>query len=228
MDFFTVGKIALYCESIAHRIEGRSSGQTKVVDLALKVEPFTNQLAAAMDDEYAHVKRLLFKLGDGSPVRDMRSIEFRPPFERQNLIVFATPDTTEPSICLPQAKITKLRARSKKDGDGWVLYLYVSFGPVSKTELEFVNDWYTQQRFVTFEQAEPSLEFEDEDGERLTESDEKARQAAPMFDDQGDETPDEDSEATTQAKRAAPAARQRLHSHAQGKKKANRRARAEA
>lgn len=217
MDLFTVAKIPVYCEGIAHRLEKRRGDEVKVVDLTLKLEPFTPQLASALDqDEYGFIKRALFKIGDASPVTDVRAIEFRAPSERQQLICFASPNTEVPSIALDQCKVTKIRARCQKDASGWVLYLHVSFGPLGKSELEYVNAFYTEQRFVSWSAAEPSLDFDDDgDGDEEGEdADVKASRPAMEFDDPRD---DHDSEATADAKRTV-GSRQRLHSH-QTKKK---------
>lgn len=181
MKLFTVGKIPMYCESITHRLERRKDHDVKVVDLTLKIEPFNAQLAAAMDqDEYGFVKRVLFKLADGEPNVDLRVVEFRPPGERQNLICYATPDSPEASIGLVHAKVTKIRARGSKDAQGWTFYVRVSIGPLSKTELEYVNAWYTEQRFVVWEAAEPSLEFEDDDGDTTTNGKEQLDGGGPL------------------------------------------------
>lgn len=181
MKLFSVAKVPMYCEGISHRIERRKAGDAKVVDLALKVQPFTAQLAAALDSaEYGFVKRLLFKQSDATPVRDFKDVGFKLPVGRQKLICFASPDTTKASIALDQVKVTKLRVRGQKDGDSWVLYVHASFGPLGKAELEYVNAFYAEQRFVTFEEAEPSLEFDEQDDE----ADEVAEPSrpAPMFD----------------------------------------------
>lgn len=206
MRLFSVGKVPVYCEGIAHRLEKRRGEDVKVVDLTLKIEPFTTDLASALDqDEYGFVKRMLFKITDGTPMGDLKSVEFIPPGDRQKVTCYATPDTEVPSIAFDQCKVTKIRARSQKDASGWVLYLYLSFGPLSRTELEYVNAYYTEQRFLTFDEAEPSLAFEDDgEEEALTDADEKARQAAPAA--------EEDSPATTDAKRSV-GVRQRTHSH---------------
>lgn len=183
MDLFTVAKIPMYCESIAHRMEKRKDHDVKVVDLALKIQPFTPQLAAALNqDEYGFVKRTLFKMSNGDPTVDLRSVEFRPPSDRQDLLCFAAPDINNKSISLTHAKITKIRARSSKDANGWVLYVNVSFGPLSKEELMWVNDFYTAQSFITFRESEPSLEFTDDDSDADAEPDGGGR-PAPMFDD---------------------------------------------
>lgn len=164
MDLFTVGKIPVYCDGITHRLETRKSGETKVVDLTLKIQPFTGQLAAALDPaEYGFVKRVLFKMDSGDPTVDLRAAEFTPPGDRQRLTCYATSDSTEPSIVIDHAKVTKLRARRGKEVHGWTLYVGVSFGPLSKDELAWANQFYTSQSFITFEEAEPSLDFTDDD-----------------------------------------------------------------
>lgn len=191
MNLFTVSKIPVYCEGITHRIERRKSGDTKVVDLTLKIAPFTAQLATALNqDEYGFVKRTLFKMASGDPVVDLRAVEFLPPGDRQRLTCFAAPDTDAASICLDQVRITKIRARSSKDAQGWTLYIGVSFGPLDKNELEYVNRFYTSQAFITWEEAEPSLEFTDDEA---TDDEPPVGLApgrpAPMFDDDGTELP---------------------------------------
>lgn len=223
MKLFDVAKVPTYCEGIAHRIERRKSGEVKVVDLTLKIDPFSDQLASAIDQaEYGFVKRMLFKQSNAEPVRDVRTIEFKPPADRQNLTCYMATDLDK-GFVLEQVKVTKMRVRSQKDGDRWVLYLYVSFGPLSKAELEFVNAFYTEQRFITWAEAEPSLEFEsDGDGEDLTDADEKARERQePMWTDGDEKNPRKPK----RSNRSAPKANRRLHSH-QSKKKTSRGARA--
>lgn len=183
MDLFTVGKIPMYCESISHRLERRKDSEVKVVDLALKVTPFTPQLAAALNqDEYGFVKRTLFKMSDASPTVDLRSVEFRPPSDRQDLHCFAAPDVSRESIRITHAKVTKIRARSSKDANGWTLYINVSFGPLDKNELAWINDFYTGQSFISWSESEPSLMFNDEGDDADVEPDGGGR-PAPMFDD---------------------------------------------
>lgn len=214
MDLFTVAKIPMYCEGITHRMEKRRGGhEVKVVDLALKLEPLSAQLATALNqDEYGFVKRTLFKMASGDPVIDLRAVEFRPPSDRQKLMCFASPDTEVASIAFDQVKVTKIRARSSKDATGWTLYVHVSFGPVDKIELAYVNDFYTGQRFITWEEAEPSLDFTDDEGDEDEHEpgdviDGRSR-PAPMFDDDApaaDASADED--AAREAEEPADAAR---------------------
>lgn len=157
MRLFTVAKVPMYCEGITHRIERRKSGDTKVVDLALRIEPFTTQLASALDPSYGFVRRMLFSMNNAEPVTELKAVEFKVPGERQQLTCFAAPDVSVASIALSQVKITKIRARKPKEGTAWVVYVYASFGPLGKDELEYINRFYTTQAFITFEQADPTL-----------------------------------------------------------------------
>jgi len=165
MELFTVGKIGCYLDAITHRLDKRKGvgDDVKIIDLKLRIQPFTAQMAAALDPSlYAFVRRMLFRQGDGAPLTDYKAIEFKPPSDRdrQLLTVFASPDTTQASIAFHECKVGKLIARGQKNVDGWALIVRVNFGPVDKAELEYVNDWYTEQRFVTFKPAHPSLDFD--------------------------------------------------------------------
>jgi hypothetical protein len=189
MKLFTVPKVPCCCDAVTHRLERRKDHEVKVVDLTLRVQPFTAQLAAALDPkEYAFVKRYLFKQSDGSAIVDLKAAEFRLPNGRQKLSVFPASDIATPSIVFDQVKVMKLRVRTQKNVDGWALVVKVSFGPASKQELEAVSGWYTEQRAVTFDEAEPSLEF-DADEEEAEETPRRRPRAEPMFDTDADGRP---------------------------------------
>jgi hypothetical protein len=186
MQLFTVPKVGVHCDGIGHRLETRADHVEKIIELTLRVQPFTAQLAAALDpDWYGFVKRFLFKQGDGSAITDVKSIEFKPPSDRQLVTAFASTDTVKASIAFDQVKVTKIRARTEKGIDGWALIVHVSFGPVGRAELEYVNAWYTEQRFLSFEAADPSL-FAGGDSDGNDDAEEEPPPAdgppAPMFD----------------------------------------------
>lgn len=214
MRLFTIGKIPLFCDGIGHRLEKRKGGdEVKVVDLTLRIQPFTAQLAAALDpDGYGFIKRMLFKATSGDPISDLRSVEFRVPGDSQKLIVFASNDTTEPSIAFDQVKVTKVRARTEKGVDGWALIVGVTFGPVGRAELEYVNEWYTGQRCVTWDEGEPFLDFEPGDDED-PEADKPVQRVAPMWDDDAPAARDADTPATRDAKRSVETARKPMSRH---------------
>lgn len=163
MQLFTAKKIAMYCESAIHRVEQRANGDVKVVELVLRIDDFDAQLASALNqDTYGVVKRTLFRMSDDEPVLDLRAVEFAPLAARQQMHCYETPDNARAAIVFDQVKVTKVRAKLAKGATVWTFYVHVAFGPVSKTELEYVSRFFASELFTTWEAAEPSLEFEAE------------------------------------------------------------------
>ena len=74
--FDTDEKIGIYCDSFNPRIEKRKDGETKVIDLTLRVQPLTPELAATIAGGDNLIKKTLFKLTDGAVVRDLNSVAF--------------------------------------------------------------------------------------------------------------------------------------------------------
>lgn len=78
MKLFSVAKVPVFCDAVGHRLDKRRGQDVKVIDLALRVQPFTAQHAAALDqDAYAFVKRMLFKVNSGDPIGDLKAVEFK-------------------------------------------------------------------------------------------------------------------------------------------------------
>ena len=190
-DLFNGKIVGVYLDAITPGMEKRKSGDTKVVHLALRVAPFTSALAAAIDDGIAPsdpIKPLLYKLSDGEQKGVIGRLALKLGVPRQRVLVYASSDTVVESIAFHLAQITGITVRGSKDGGGYVLTCRATFGPVGKTELEYLYDWYLGQRFAKFDQAEPSLEFSVEDGtEQPSDADEKARESRPAmeWDDDG-------------------------------------------
>jgi hypothetical protein len=156
MRLFDDDKIGCYLDDIGHRVEKTKDGkEIKVVDLTLRVQPFTPAVAEALDPD---VRSLLFGLGDGEPKPKIKAVEFRLPIPRQVVDVFVLPEgDVPPGIRFIDVEISGPRARTEKGVDGYGFVFYASFGPVSARELEFVCAWHTQQRFLTFQAQMPSL-----------------------------------------------------------------------
>ena len=160
MKLFSVPKVGLFLDGITHGTETRDGDEVKIVTLTLRATPMSAQLASAMPGP---VRLALFKSTEGGDVRaHLRRVEFDLGVPRQELEVFATSDTEDPSISFDQAKVVKALARIDKNVTGWSLVVKVSFGPVDKVELEYIEAWRLGQRFVTFHEADPSL-FPDDD-----------------------------------------------------------------
>ena len=177
MRLFELAKIPMYCDQITHGIESRSGDEVKIVTLTLRVQPFSAELATAIERS---VRATLFKLNHPEPQPHLKRVEFRLGVPRQKLIVFAASDTTTPSICFDQTKIVQTYARTQKDVNGYAFVVKLSFGPVGKTELEYLQDWLLGQRCVTTEAAEPGLFAEDDEDDAF---EPEPQRPAPMFDD---------------------------------------------
>lgn len=157
MRLFDDDKIGCYLDAIGHRIERtKDQKEIKVVDLTLRVQPFTPANAVALDPD---VRVLLFSMTDGTPKTKIGSVSFRLPTVKQAIDVFLLPELEAAALALMDVEISGIRARTEKGVDGFALIFDASFGPVSAKELEYVCDWQGQQRFLTFRPQQPALDF---------------------------------------------------------------------
>lgn len=190
---FATAKVPLYLETIIHGTEKRRGEDVKIVTLVLRVQPFGPELAASLDEgvQASHgVKPLLFSLNKAEQKSVVRRLDVALGCPRQQLLVFASSDTVKESIAFEQVKIGGTYARTQKDAEGYAFVFRASVGPLGRRELEFIQDWHLGTRFVTFQQAEPSLEFADASGDEDegTDQDQKARQPAPAVEWEDDGT----------------------------------------
>ena len=156
MRFFDDDQVGCYLDHIDHRVEKTKDGkEIKMVDLTLRVQPFTPELAVALDPD---VRALLFSLGDATPKPKLKAAHFALTVPKQQLTIAMVPEL-EGSIVLADCDVSDVRARTEKGVDGFGLVFYVSYGPASPRDLEYVCDWLTQQRFVTFVPQQPALDF---------------------------------------------------------------------
>ncbi len=158
MRLFDDDKIGVYLDDIGHRVEQtKDKKELKMIDLTLRVQPFTPELATSLDPD---VRALLFNLGDAEPKKKIKSLEFKLQVPNQRLEVFMLPELDEPTLVLHDVEITGVRARTEKSVDGYGLVFYASWGPVGRDEIEACIAWHTQQRFITCTPQEPALDFE--------------------------------------------------------------------
>jgi hypothetical protein len=158
MRFFDTDHIGCYLDDIGHRVEKTKDGkEIRMVDLTLRVQPLTVELAQSCDPD---VRSLLFSLSDALPKGKIKAIHFALPVPRQAVAVRLVPEVDDAAILIPDVEISDVRARVEKGVDGYALVFYASFGPVSARDLEYLCTWHTQQRFATFQPQEPALNFE--------------------------------------------------------------------
>jgi hypothetical protein len=161
VNLFSVKKIGVFCDGIRHHNETRKSGDVKVITLQLRVFPFDHKLATALADI---VRNTLFKLNHPDPKLEIASVEFKLQTDRQQLLVFASTDTPEASICFDQVKIWHVRSKRRNDATVYALSFDATLGPVGDRELAYAEAWRGTQRAVTFNAAAPNLDFEEVDG----------------------------------------------------------------
>jgi hypothetical protein len=196
---FSVNKVGLFLDTYAPGSEKRREETAKVIKATFRLQPFDAKLAGAVDEglsDNSGVRAALFKLNNPEPKPHIERLNFNLSCPRQNMEIFASPDTDESRIVLLQVKITGTYARIQKDMDGFAFVFNGTFGPVDRATLEYIHAWHGTQRFVTFEESEPSLEFSDEEAEDDEGDDTEpfANRPAPMFDDE-DELPSDGVEA---------------------------------
>jgi len=214
---FSVPKIGLYLDGFAPGLEKRRDESVKIIKATFRLQPFDAKLATAIDDglsDNSGVRAALFKLSSVEPKPHIERLNFGLSCPRQNMEVFASPDTDESRIALLQVKIGSVYARTQKDLDGYAFVFSGSFGPLDRATLEFLQHWYTSQQFVTFTESEPSLEFSDEVSEDDEDDEPFANRTPPMFDDAEEPSPGVDA-----AKKAS-TDRRREKAHHYPKKKA--------
>lgn len=188
---FSTGKIAIFCDTYAPGVEKRKGDVVKIMTATFRVQPFDAKLATSIDDglsDNSGVRAALFKLNHPDPKPHLDRVNFTLACPRQNMIIFASPDTDESRVGFLQVKIAGIYARTQKDVDGYALVFTGAFGPLGRTELEYLHAWHRTQRFVTFEESEPSMEFEDSDDEGADENQAPPR-PKPMWDESDEPDP---------------------------------------
>lgn len=165
MRLFDDDHIGCYLDDIGHRVEKTKDGkEIRMVDLTLRVQPLTVELAHALDED---VRALLFTLGDALPKDKIKAIHFALSVPRQAVSVRLVPEADDGALLLTDAEISGVRARVEKGVDGYALVFYVSVGPIGARDLEYFVGWHTQQRFLTFHPQEPVLDFSGADPSRV-------------------------------------------------------------
>ena len=158
MRLFDTDRIGCYLDHIDHRIEKTSEGdEIKMIDLTLRVQPFTPELAVALDPD---VRALLFTMTDAAPKPKIKALSFELTVPRQALAIYLMPESEVGALALADIEISGLRARTEKGVDGFGLVFYASFEHSNSEELEYLCEWLTQQRFLTFTAQQQALPFE--------------------------------------------------------------------
>lgn len=182
MDLFKSEKVPVILRAWSGATEkAPQHDETKVVKVTLDVQ-LTSALASAFLPGDGELKNVAFKAaGDGSVRPFLRTAGFNIPMKKQRLVVISTPDS-EGGICFDHVRLMKT-VSLRIDLKTATLVLRATVGPCGPQEYAYLGDWHRTQRFVTFTEADPALEFNPSD------ADEKARRPVPTpeFVDERDE-----------------------------------------
>jgi hypothetical protein len=222
---FKTGKVGAFVDTYSPGIEKRRGEDISVVTVKFRVQPFDAKLATALDDGVggdSNIRPTVFTMsGNADPKPNFTRHDFKlSSLPRQNLELFPAPDTEASRIALTQAKISGCYVRTQKDINALALIFKATFGPVGRDELEMIHSLHRSQTFITFQEAEPLLDEEDDGEDDGTDAEQKAQQPidgrVPMWED---EAPAPSPAAKRKARKNV---NRKLHSHAGGKKKARR------
>lgn len=153
MKLFSVAKVGMFLDSITHGSEKREEEDVKIVTLTLRLPELTSQAASALPEG---LKSTLFRTS-GALKPYLGRVEFRFGLPRQLLKLYASPDTGVETIAFDQAKVVSTYTRVDKDSTVAQFVAKLSFGPLSKNELAYIEAWRLNERWITFEEAEPGF-----------------------------------------------------------------------
>ena len=154
MRLFDHDHLECWLDTIAHRVD---KDDVKVLDLTLRVEPFTAELATGIDEDF---RTLLFSAKKPVPKPNIKSMEFIMPIAPQRLLVRVARDVAAGELALNDCAIDKIRAKRPKDKSEYLFTCRASLLRPSARELEFVIKWHTESRFVTFVELQADLAFD--------------------------------------------------------------------
>jgi len=188
---FNVGKVGLFVDAVSLGKEKRKGGEEcTVLKVSLRCEPFTPAHASAIDDGLGgdhNIRTAIFKTTTAEPKPHLERVNLSLDCPRQRLDLYASPDTDSSRLCFDQAKIDGFYVRTQRDSNVLAAVFTASFGPFGRDEMEACAQYFRSQMFVTFEEAEPSLLFdEDSDDEQPVPSGPQAIAAPPMWDEAAD------------------------------------------
>lgn len=170
MRLFDMDAVGVFLDTYSPRGEKTTEGETAVLDLTLRVQPFTPALATSFD---TRVRAKIFSLSEATQDPMIAELKLRgidPP--KQDVTVFLLPENKRAAVAFFDVECSDFRVRAEKGVDGYALVFYATVGPLGAEELEEIYKWHRQQRFLTFNKSQSVLNFE-------AKSEDKAAAPAP-------------------------------------------------
>lgn len=187
---FKTGKTGCFVESYAPGVEKRRGEEVSVITIKFKVMPFDAKLAVSLDDGVggdSNIRATVFSISTTDPKPNFTRHDFRLGLVRQNLEIFAAPDTRESRVMLLQAKISGTYVRSQKDVNALAMIFKATFGPVGRDELELIHSLHRSQAFISFHESQPLVDDDMSTAAEATKTDAAEDERPPhMFKDERD------------------------------------------
>ncbi len=159
---FSSKHVPAYLDDLAFRVwKDKSGDEHKLIDLALRVEPLTTELAGEI---HADVKGALFRRSSGEINERLSRVAFNIPIKPQS-VAFRPDRGMKPSFEAEEVKVSRLVAKKDKGSPAWVCTFVISLPDCGADDLAVLQDALYKQHFVTFENAQPGL-FDTEDERR--------------------------------------------------------------
>src|SRR5437879_2769875 len=124
MRLFDTDRVGLYLDGVNLRLEKTKDNEHKVIDLTLRVQPFTKELATSLHPD---VRALLFSMTcEGAPKPLLKAVALNlTGIPKQHMDCFLLPEETESGgLTLLDSEIGDLRVRTEKGVDGYALIFY--------------------------------------------------------------------------------------------------------
>lgn len=156
---FRTENVEVYLARMTHRVgKDKQRNKKTIVDLAFEMRPITIALATELG-----IRRHLF-LNEEQVVQDYHSVAFdaRKLCPKLQAIGFReAPDMPRHTLVIDRAKVSGIAASKGEKSPAWSLTFKASFDHPGPGELAFLNNNLAERVFLTFTDADPSLQFED-------------------------------------------------------------------
>lgn len=172
---FSRPNVAVRVSNVAHNQMEQDDTEIPLTILTCEVAPLTPELAGDLHD---FVRRTLYTSTDVEVNSLLRSAAFDLSIPAQAVAFRMAPDQTKASFQLEEAKIDGIKAKRSKKSTAWTLEFKLTCSPASAKQLESLVESYLKVKYLTFENAVPSL------------FDETPRAAAPVETDDEPELPE--------------------------------------
>lgn len=154
---FTRSNIAVRVANVAHNQMEQDESEVQLTILTCEIAPLTPELAGDLHD---FVKRTLYTAAGVEVNALLGTAAFTLAIPPQAVAVRMAPDQTKASFVIQEAKIDAIKAKRSKKSTAWTLEFRLTCSPASDKQLAQLVEAYLKTKYLTFEDAVPSL-FDD-------------------------------------------------------------------